>query len=96
RHGRGRSRYWKRHPLNRLKMESLWLVQALGLFARLMRGVSEAGLRKEYRKRLWRLLKVRRDPSTVLIYVHRMAMHYHAHTMARQMSSGGTRIVNSF
>jgi radical SAM superfamily enzyme YgiQ (UPF0313 family) len=95
-HGRGRSRYWKRHPLNRLKMESLWLVQALGLFARLMQGVPEADLRKEYRKRLWRLLQVRRDPGTVLIYVIEMAIHYHAHTMARQMSSGGIRIVNSF
>ena len=95
-HGRGRSRYWKRHPLNRLKMESLWLVQALGLFARLMQGVPEADLRKEYRKRLRRLVQVRRDPGTVLIYVIEMAIHYHAHTMARQMSSGGIRIVNSF
>src|SRR4029077_6844743 len=29
--GRGRSRYWKRHPLKRLKAESLWLAQSIGL-----------------------------------------------------------------
>ncbi len=94
--GRGRARYWRRHPLNRLKMESLWLFQALGLVARLMHGVPEASLRKEYRQRLWRLLKVRQDPGTILMYVIEMAIHYHAHTMAKQMSSGGTRIYNSF
>ncbi len=94
--GRGRSRYWRRHPLQRLKMEALWLVQATGLFLRLMRGVPEAYLRKEYRKRLWRFLKVRRNPGHALIYTIQMAMHYHAHTMAKQMSAGERRIVNSF
>ena len=42
--GRGRSRYWKRHPLKRLKAEAIWLVQAIGLFLRLMKGVPEAHL----------------------------------------------------
>jgi radical SAM superfamily enzyme YgiQ (UPF0313 family) len=94
--GRGRSRFWRRHPLQRLKMESLWLIQATGLFIRLMQGVPEAYLRKEYRKRLWRFLKVRQNPGSLLIYTIQMAMHYHAHTISKQMASGGTRIVNSF
>ena len=94
--GRGRTRYWRRHPLQRLKMETLWLAQATGLFLRLMQGVPEAYLRQEYRKRLWRFLKVRRDPGTILLYTIEMAIHYHAHTMAKQMSAGGARIVNSF
>jgi radical SAM superfamily enzyme YgiQ (UPF0313 family) len=94
--GRGRSRYWKRHPLKRLKAESTWLVQAIGLFLRLMKGVPEAHLRREYRKRLWRFLKVRQNPATLLFYVIHMAQHYHAYTMAKQMSSGRTRVYNSY
>jgi radical SAM superfamily enzyme YgiQ (UPF0313 family) len=94
--GLARARHWRRHPWQRLKWESLWLVQAIGLGARLLSGVPEAHLRREYRKRLWRLLKVRQNPGILLIYVLKLAMHYHAHTMAKQMSSGRHRIVNSF
>ncbi len=68
--GRGRSRYWKRHPWKRLKAEAIWLVQAIGLFLRLMKGVPEAHLRREYRKRLWRFLKVRQNPATLLLLRH--------------------------
>jgi radical SAM superfamily enzyme YgiQ (UPF0313 family) len=94
--GRGRSRYWKRHPVKRLRAESLWLAQSIGLFLRLMTGVPEAHLRREYRKRLWRFLKVRRNPAHLLFYVIHMAQHYHAYTMATQMSSGRTRVYNSY
>ncbi|MHC5541174.1 B12-binding domain-containing radical SAM protein [Singulisphaera rosea] len=94
--GKARSLYWKKHPLQRLKLESLWFVQSIALFVRLMQGVPEDYLRKEYRKRLWRFLKARRNPGDVLFYIIKMAMHYHAHTMAKSMSSGGARIVNSF
>jgi radical SAM superfamily enzyme YgiQ (UPF0313 family) len=94
--GRARARHWRRHPLQRLKMESLWLLQATGLFLRLMQGVPEASLRREYRKRLWRFLKVRQNPGHALIYTLQMAIHYHAHTMAKQMTAGERRIVNSF
>jgi hypothetical protein len=94
--GRGRSRYWKRHPWKRLKAESLWLMQSIGLFLRLMNGVTEADLRREYRRRLWRFLKLRRNPAHLLFYVIHLAQHYHAYTMARQMSSGRTRVYNSY
>ncbi|HEX8201899.1 MAG TPA: radical SAM protein [Isosphaeraceae bacterium] len=94
--GRGRARYWRKHPWQRIKTESLFLAQAVGLFVRLMRGVPEAPLRREYRRRVWRLLKVRRNPGVLLLYMLKIAMHYHAHTMARQMTSGERRIVNSF
>jgi radical SAM superfamily enzyme YgiQ (UPF0313 family) len=94
--GRGRSRYWKRHPWKRFKAESVWLVQSIGLFMRLMKGVPEAHLRREYRKRLWRFLKVRRNPAHLLFYVIHLAQHYHAYTMATQMSSGRTKVYNSY
>jgi hypothetical protein len=61
-----------------------------------MTGVPEAALRREYRRRVWNLLKVRRNPGVLLIYMIKCAMHYHAYTMAQQMSTGRSRIVNSF
>jgi len=94
--GKGRARYWRRHRLQQIGWESLWLMQSVGLFIRLMQGIPEAAIRKEYRRRIWRLLKTRQNPGTVLIYLIKMAHHYHAYTMATQMSSGGARIVNSF
>ena len=94
--GRGRARYWRRHPWELVKTQSLFFAQAIGLFARLMRGLPDPALRREYHRRIWRVLKVRRDPGVLLFYVLKCAMHYHAYSMARQMASGQGRIVNSF
>jgi hypothetical protein len=94
--GRGRARWWRKHPWERIKLESLWLVQSIGLFARMMRDIPEAYLRREYRQRLWRFLKHTRNPGSILIYVLHLAQHYHAHTMARQMASGPKTVYNSF
>ena len=94
--GEGRARWWRKHPWARFKSESLWLVQALGLFARMMRDVPEASLRREYRRRLWRFLKHTRTPAALLFYVIHMAQHYHAYTMAKQMSSGRSHVYNSW
>jgi radical SAM superfamily enzyme YgiQ (UPF0313 family) len=95
-YARGRTRYWRRHPLNFLKWQSLWAVQSLGLYYRLMTGVPEAALRREYHRRFMNLLRHRWDPGTWLVYLLKTALHYHAHTMARQMASGGSPVYNSF
>jgi radical SAM superfamily enzyme YgiQ (UPF0313 family) len=94
--GMGRERFWKKHPWSWFKTQALFTGQSLGLFYRLMTMVPEAYLRKEYRKRLYKLLKTRRDPGIVIFYLIHMAQHYHAHTMARQMASGRTPVYNSF
>jgi len=94
--GRARARYWREHPWRHLKDQSANAAQAVGLFARLMAGIPDASLRKEYRRRLLRLLKARRDPCVVMFYVIKCAMHYHAHYMARQMARGGSKVFNSY
>jgi radical SAM superfamily enzyme YgiQ (UPF0313 family) len=93
--GRAWVRHWRRHPWRRLRDQATLLAQALGLFARLMRMIPEPSLRREYRKRIWRLLKVRPEPIVILFYVMKCVMHYHAHTMATAMGSGRGRIYNS-
>jgi radical SAM superfamily enzyme YgiQ (UPF0313 family) len=92
----GRSRYWRRHPWRRLKAETGFLVRSAGLLWRLMRRVADPALRREYRRRVWRLLRVRREPGLLQNYLLKCAVHYHHYTMARQMAAGATPIRNSF
>ncbi len=94
--GTSRAKYWKKHPFQRLKMESIWLVQAIGLFIRFMTMIPEKHLREEYQRRTWRYLKHRRNPGMLLTYMLKIAQHYHAHTMATQMKSGATMVYNSY
>ena len=93
--GKGRSKYWKTHPLNFIKWQSLWAVQSLGLYFRLMWEVPEKSLRQEYHRRFMRLLRSRIDPGIWLYYLIKVAFHYHAQTIANQLSSG-KKIVNSY
>ncbi|MGB2610570.1 MAG: B12-binding domain-containing radical SAM protein [Isosphaeraceae bacterium] len=94
--GTSRAKYWKKHPFQRLKMESIWLVQAIGLFMRFMTMIPEKHLREEYQRRTWRYLKHRRNPGMLFTYMLKIAQHYHAHTMATQMKSGATQVYNSY
>ena len=61
--GRARASYWKTHPWERFKNEAIFLAQAVGLFFRLMTGVPEATLRREYRRRILRFARKSRDPG---------------------------------
>ena len=91
-----RSRYWKKHPLTYLKWQSLWLVQSIGLYVRLMTGIPERKLRKEYHKRVMNLVRKRWDPGLWLYYLIKVAFHYHANTLATNMATGKSAIVNSY
>ncbi|HWE34995.1 MAG TPA: radical SAM protein [Isosphaeraceae bacterium] len=94
--GRSRARYWRRHPLNALRTNTLFLLHAAGLFARMMTGIPEPALRREYRRRVARLIRARPDPGTILTYVFKCAMHYHAYTMARRMSGERTAVLSGY
>ena len=58
--------YWRRHPFRYFLNQSLMLLVAIGLFLRLMNRIESPALRREYRKRLWRFLKVHRRPGLAL------------------------------
>ena len=92
----GMREFYRQHPGRRLADLVRDLSRTMGLFARLMRRVPEASLRREYRKRLARLLQQRPDPHLLFLYTVKCAMHYHHHTMARQMAVGQSALVNSF
>ncbi len=88
--------YQRRYPLRRLSEITRDLSRSVGLFARLMKRVPDAALRREYRRRLARLLQERPDPHLIFLYTVKCAMHYHHCTMARQMAASRSALVNSF
>jgi len=79
-----------------LPLEIMLFFQAVGLFIRLMTRVADRRLRIEYRRRLWRLLKVHRRPGLVLFYLFHMAMHFHAHQLAKRVASQEAMLINSY
>jgi radical SAM superfamily enzyme YgiQ (UPF0313 family) len=91
-----RARYWRRHPVARVTGQARNLVRAAVLYARLMRRVEQAPLRRRYRAELWRQLRRFRDPGRLFGYLIRCAMHYHHATLAADMRQRRQCIVNSF
>jgi radical SAM superfamily enzyme YgiQ (UPF0313 family) len=76
--------------------EAFFMAKAVGLFIRLMTRVPDPRLRREYRQRLWRFVKVHRRPGLILNYLFHMTMHYHAQYLAKRMASHELQLVNSF
>ncbi len=93
--GINKRRYWLTRARG-LPLEFLMTFQGIALFARLMTRVREARLRREYRKRLWRFLKVHRRPGLTLLYIFHMAMHYHAYQLAKRVANPELQLINSY
>jgi radical SAM superfamily enzyme YgiQ (UPF0313 family) len=91
-----RARYWRGHPVARVNGQARNLARAAVLYARLMRHVESAGLRRRYRAELWRQLRRFRDPGRIFGYLIRCAMHYHHVTLAADMGRRRGAVVNSF
>jgi radical SAM superfamily enzyme YgiQ (UPF0313 family) len=94
--GRPRKRYWQRHPWARLKARAVELARCAVLCWRLIRHIPQPQLRREYRRRLWRVLRTRPDPSVLFVFSLKCAVHYHHYLMAEQMAQGKTPPRNPF
>ncbi|HLZ66788.1 MAG TPA: radical SAM protein [Aliidongia sp.] len=91
-----RRRYWATHPWRRARAGAWASVQAAAILARLLWGVGEADLRREYRRRLMALLRVRREPEMLLVYAMKCAIHAHVHALTQAMGRGETMMSNTF
>jgi radical SAM superfamily enzyme YgiQ (UPF0313 family) len=69
--------------LRRLKADVLCLIQAAAILLGLMIKQKQAELRREYRHRMWRALKQRRDPYVLRNYAVKCAIHYHMNLMSQ-------------
>lgn len=88
--------YWRRHRLMRLRRETINGLRAAGLFLRMMFMVRDPGLRREYCRRLMKLLRIHRRPGLVLNYLMHITMQYHAWILARDMEAGRMPVVNTY
>jgi radical SAM superfamily enzyme YgiQ (UPF0313 family) len=80
-----RTRYLRRHPMRWLQLNARLLTEAAAIFVMLMRGIPDVELRREYRRRLFRLVRHRREPQIIQTYAVKCAMHYHAHRMVQEL-----------
>jgi radical SAM superfamily enzyme YgiQ (UPF0313 family) len=89
--------YFKNHLLVRLRHAAFYLIGFLVISWRLMRGVPERHLRKEYAKRLWGICRSRiLTPSIPFYYATKCAAHYHYYKMTSNMASHPGEFISSF
>jgi radical SAM superfamily enzyme YgiQ (UPF0313 family) len=94
--GAAQKAYWRSRWGPRFKAQFMNLARAAVIYQRLMRRVEEKPLREEYRRRLRRIWRQRRDPSYVFIYALKCALHYHYHQMIQGMTRPQRVLVNTF
>ena len=86
RFGTARSKYWQKHPWTGLKAQLMNYLRFVFIRRRLTHAVPDEALRAEYRERINKLLKHRRDPSVLFVYAVKCGLHYHHFTMSQQMA----------
>ncbi|MDB5361023.1 MAG: Fe-S oxidoreductase [Rhodospirillales bacterium] len=91
-----RRQYWSAHPWSGLLASARAFFQAAGILARLQWRVGDPALRREYRRRLVSLLRVRREPEVLLVYAVKCAIHAHVHALTQAMVRGEPRFGNTF
>jgi hypothetical protein len=89
------NRNWRRRPLAGLARQLGLLGRAAGLFVRLLWQVPEEKLRREYLRRLARFIRHRQDPSLIMLFAIKCALHYHFHRLARQLQKQRACPVNT-
>lgn len=91
-----REAYWRRHPLSWLRGKLSHFSRSIFVYLQLMRGVSDLKLRREYSRRVLRLLRTRRDPVVLFVYLIKCVIHYHLHKMVLDLSQRKEGIHNTF
>ena len=81
----GRVRYLHRHPWRWFKSQGLAAIETIYVFVQLMRLVPERALRREYRRRLGRVLMRRPRLSVLRSYCLKCALHFHYDRLVRQL-----------
>jgi radical SAM superfamily enzyme YgiQ (UPF0313 family) len=95
RFNRAQRDYWRRHPLNWLKWQSITLVKCAVLYHRLMRQVTDNALRQEYRRRLSSIWKSRHEPAALFIYLIKCAAHYHYTKLLKDLTVDDRTLINT-
>jgi radical SAM superfamily enzyme YgiQ (UPF0313 family) len=81
------TRWLRRHPWRRIKAQAWTVLEMTYIIIGLMRGVPNPVLRRDYRRRLWAV--IRRRPRLRLLrnYAIKCALHYHFDRLIEQMKA---------
>lgn len=93
---RAQRAYWKQNRLKGVTENAKTLVKCAVLYRRLMKLVDESSLKAEYRKRIKQVWKTRKQPSALLIYLLKCAIHYHYLMISKSFENEESRMVNTF
>jgi radical SAM superfamily enzyme YgiQ (UPF0313 family) len=92
---RAQARNWGGRPWTGLLRRLGFLAQSAVLLGRLLWQVREPELRREYLRRLARFAGRRREPTLLLLFVLKCALHYHFYRFAGQLRGQPSRVVNT-
>ncbi len=89
--------HFRKHPWLRMRHAGFYFIGFLVVFWKLMRGVPNVKLRREYRSRLLNAMWSRLNtPSIYFYYAVKCAMHYHHHKLTTDMLRDPNKVVSSF
>lgn len=94
--GAAQREHWRGHLVSRMKGQFWNALRSGVIYRRLMSHVHDRELREEYRRRMSRIWRQRRDPYYVFVYALKCVMHYHYHRMIESMTQQGRALVNTF
>ena len=85
----------KHNRLRRFGLNAALVAEAAYITAKLQMQVKDPELRRIYRKEMAKITRARPEPDVLQAYAIKCAMHYHAHRLTSEMTSGG-QMVNTF
>lgn len=88
--------YAKAHPWLRRRRHLRFAFEALGIFSRLMSRVPDRTLRGVYRRQIWHVLRARRNPAVLRVYVIKCAIHFHMHHFIGRLMQQDRPVINSY
>jgi radical SAM superfamily enzyme YgiQ (UPF0313 family) len=81
----GRRNYLRRHPWRWITAHAQAAAETIHVFAHLMWLVPERALRREYRRRLWNVIKRRPHLTVLRAYCIKCALHFHYDRLIARM-----------
>ncbi len=82
-----RTRWLRRHPLRWVKTQAWTVLEVIYIVTGLMRGIPDPVLKRDYRSRLWTVMRRRPRLRLLRIYAVKCALHYHFDRLIAQMKT---------
>ena len=81
------TRWLRRHPWRRIKAQAWTVLEVTYIIIGLMRGAPAPVLKRDYRRRLWAVIRRRPRLRLLRIYAVKCALHYHFDRLIAQMKA---------